>query len=376
MNAFDQILLEYPNDRVLKDALAIVRNILLEERGPDYLTSLSEEHNILDINKAELDEEVFLSAADHYFNQDCSKAIDVLGAYLNQFRPAIHATEANYYIAECYFATGEVDKALEAYNFVITQPVNELTEDALVAAATIHFNQKNYEVALNNYRELEGVALNKNNVLEAEIGQMRCYWKLNQNQYALDYANRVINNEGTPANIKDDALLMRARILMSNEQYDDAYYDFAEIAKKTGVRAAEAKYNMALIAYKKEAYKPAEKECFELIQKFSAFSEFKYKGFLLLADVYMKLEDYFQARTTLNTILDNVSEPWVIDEARAKMEELERLENPPEENQEKSEIEINLNPEGSEDGSDEFEKLEEIEEEKSNTPNESPDNDK
>lgn len=379
MDAFDQILTEYPNDKVLKDALAIVRNILLEERGADYLTGLSEEHNILDIDKAELDEEVFLAAADHYFNQNCSKAIDVLGAYLNQFRPAIHATEANYYIAECYFATDEVDKALEAYNFVITQAVNELTEDALVAAATIHFNQKNYEVALNNYRELEGVALNKNNVLEAEIGQMRCYWKLGQNQYALDYANRVINNEGTPSNIKDDALLMRAKILMANGQFDDAYSDFGEIAKKTGVKAAEAKYNMALIAYKKEAYKPAEKECFELIQRFSSFSQFKYKGFLLLVDVYMKLEDYFQARTTLNTILDNVSEPWVIDEARAKMEELERLENPPEGNQEKSAIEINLDPDGNDTDSEKLEKLEELEdekEEKNNTPNDSPDNDK
>ncbi len=345
---FEAIRAKYPNDKTLKDALGIVRTILLEEKGPDYLTQLSEEHNILDISRTELDDEVFYAAADYYFNQNCERAIRDLSTYLNKFNPALHATEAHFYMAECFFAQGETDKALEEYNFVIAQPVGDLSEESLVAAATIHYNDKKYEAALTNYRELEGVALKKNNVLEAEIGQMRCYHKLNQNQYALDYANRVLNNEGTPEPIRNEALLMRGKLRKAAGNLDEAYYDFAELAKKTGVRAAEAKYNMALIAFEKEAYKPAERETFELIQNFSAYNDFKYKGFLLLADIYVKLEDYFQAKTTLNTILDNVSEPWVIDEARKKMQEIEDLENPPLENKSLNNIEINLVPDDGE----------------------------
>jgi len=345
---FEMIREKYPNDKTLKDALGIVRTILLQEKGPDYLTQLSEEHNILDISKSELDEEVFYAAADYYFNQNCARAITDLGTYLNKFNPALHATEAHFYMAECFFGQGETAKALEAYNFVIAQPVGDLSEESLIAAATIHYNEKNYTAALANYRELEGVALKKNNVLEAEIGQMRCYSKLGQNQYALDYANRVLNNEGTPEPIRNEALLMRGKLRKQAGNLDEAYYDFAELAKKTGVRAAEAKYNMALIAFEKEAYKPAERETFELIQNFAAYNEYKYKGFLLLADIYIALEDYFQAKTTLNTILDNVSEPWVIDEARKKMTEIEALQNPAPKNKSIDNIEINLVPDNGE----------------------------
>jgi TolA-binding protein len=343
LETFDKIAERYPNEKLLQDALGIMRSLLLEERGPDYLANLAEKHQILDISKADLDEEVFITAADHYFRRDCGKAIPALEDYLRKFNPPLRYTEANYYIAECYFKQENMDKALDYYNVVTAQPASEFTEGSLVGAATIRYNRKEYEGALNHYRELEGVALQKTNILEAQIGQMRCYAKLGQNQRALDFANLVIADAATPESIRSEARLMRAKLLMDSGNLDDAYRDFAELAKSSGVRAAEAKYLMAMIAFKKQAWKPAEKELFELIQNFSAFNEFKYKGFLLLSDVYVGMGDYFQARTTLNTILSNVSEPWVIDEARSKLSALDDLENPAK-NSGSSEEEIEINP--------------------------------
>jgi tetratricopeptide (TPR) repeat protein len=212
----------------------------------------------------------------------------------------------------------------------------------LVAAATINYNNKNYSQALNHYIELENVAILKNNELEAQIGQMRCHYLLGEMGYAEEYADKVIMNPSTPDGIKNTAFLWRGRIRMQNAQWDEAYYDFVEVEKKGGEKGAESKYNMALIAFKKQAYKPAESEIFKLIEKYSAFNEWKYKGFLLLADVYLGLEDYFQARATLNTIKENVSEPWVIDECQKKLKELDLIENPPTPSNRSSEIEINL----------------------------------
>lgn len=343
LETFDKIVERYPNEKLLQDALGIMRGLLLEERGPDYLANLAEKHQVLDISKADLDEEVFLKGADYYFQRDCGKAIPALEDYLRKFNPPLRFAEANYYIAECYFEQENMDKALDYYNTVIAQPASEFTEGSLVGAATIRFNRKDYEGALTHYRELEGVALQKTNILEARIGQMRCYAKLGQSERAMDFANLVIADDATPETIRSEARLMRGKLLMDSGNLDDAYRDFAELAKGAGVRAAEAKYLMATIAYKKQAWKPAEKELFELIQNFSGFSEFKYKGFLLLSDVYVGLGDYFQARTTLNTILSNVSEPWVIDEARGKLAALDALENPVE-SPGSTEDEIEINP--------------------------------
>lgn len=326
LEIWDRIRQDYPNDVVMKNVYPIVENILLEERGPGALEEL-EDIAVLNISKEEIDNSTFSKASDYYFDENCPEAIDRLSDYLTRFQPAIHAVEAHYYLAECYYKRGEKNKALDSYNYVVSQPVNDYTELALVSAASINYNNKNYQQALSLYQELEGVAVQKDNVLEAEIGQMRCYYHLEQYEYVKEYADRVINNNNTPENINNDALMMRAKTLFSQNKLDEARTDFAKLAEKQNSRGAEAKFHLALIAFQKDDFKSAETEIFELVQNFSAYNEFKFKGFLLLADVYIALEDYFQAKTTLNTILENVTEPWVIDAATKKLDRVIELES-------------------------------------------------
>ena len=65
--------------------------------------------------------------------------------------------------------------------------------------------------------------------------------------------------------------------------------------------------------------------------------------FLLLSDVYIGLEDYFQARATLNTIIDNVSTEWVVDEAKARLQILNGIENRSLQQGKTEDLEIDLN---------------------------------
>ena len=50
----------------------------------------------------------------------------------------------------------------------------------------------------------------------------------------------------------------------------------------------------------------------------------------------------FQARATINAILENVTEPWVIDAANAKKATLDQLENPAPSEPSVNEVEIDL----------------------------------
>ena len=105
-------------------------------------------------------------------------------------------------------------------------------------------------------------------------------------------------------------------------------------------------YNIAFMLNRAGEYKKAEAELFQHIEKYSSFTEWKYKAFLLLSDVYVGMKDYFQARATLNAILDKVEEQWVRDEATRKLAELDAIENPaPSGDSRSSEEEINLVPE-------------------------------
>jgi tetratricopeptide (TPR) repeat protein len=235
--------------------------------------------------------------------------------------------EANYLLAECHFRAESFDQALVHYTAVINQPVNDYTEDALRTAATINYNQRNYSQALQHYSRLEEIAVLKTNVLEAQIGLMRCHYFLGEKVEAAGYADKVISNTGTPDNIRNTAFLWRGRVRLDQQSYAEALADFTQVMSKGGIMGAEAKYYTAVIYHARGEYKMSETEIFQLIERFSSFDEWKYKSFLLLSDVYVGMKDYFQARATLNAILTNVQEQWVRDEAQQRIEALNTLEN-------------------------------------------------
>jgi len=314
----------YPNDKVLVDAVAIVRGTLIEDPAfQQQIRSMS----ILNVTDKDIEDDVFTKASDPAYAGNCNEAIQKLSAYLQRFNPAFHSVEANYLLAECYFRAGNTSSALTHYTYVINQPVSDYTEDALRTAATILYNDRNYTQALQNYKRLEQVAVLRTNVLEAQVGLMRCNYFLGERTEAVIYAEKVIGNASTPEDIRRTAHLWRGRVRLDQKNYTEALSDFNEVQKRGGMMGAEAKYYVAVIHFEQGEYKKAETEVFQTIERYAAFDEWKFKSFLLLSDVYVGMKDYFQARATLNAILTNVQEQWVRDAANQRLQALDTLEN-------------------------------------------------
>ena len=330
---------KYHKDPVVCDAYQICKSVLIED--PEFQNDAV---TICGASKNELEEDVYRKAASYVQEGDCATGIAKLTDYLTKFQPAYHAIDASYFLANCYYDMDDFNKALEYCNFIIGQGGSNYREECLVMAATISYNNKDYSQALTHYRDLEQVAVSKNNVLEAQIGLMRCNYFLNEFADAKMYADKVLANDATPEDIRYTALPWRGRILHVNGSYNEAINDLKEVVKRGGNAGAESKYLIASSYYSQEQFKEAETEIFQLIEKFSAFDEWKYKGFLLLIDVYISLKDYFQARATISAILENVTEPWVIEAANTKKATLDQLENPTPQEPSVNDVEIDLQP--------------------------------
>jgi len=115
--------------------------------------------------------------------------------------------------------------------------------------------------------------------------------------------------------------LNRARIHFTEREYDKAESDYQWLAgKKATEEGAEAKFRLAQIAYSRENLDKAESTVFELIKEFPASDYWKVKSFILLADVYAARDDFFQAKATLQSVIDNVETPSLVKEAEAKLD--------------------------------------------------------
>lgn len=336
---WNRLYSNYPNDKVLADAVAIVRGTLIED--PTFQQQIRS-ITALNVSDKDIEDDVFIKASDPAYAGNCNDAIQKLTAYLNRFKPAFHAVEANYLLAECYFRSGNTASALTHYTFVAEQPINDYTEDALRTAATIHYNNKDYSKALQNYRRLEQVAVLKNNVLEAQVGLMRCHYFLGERTEAVVYAERVISNASTPEDIRRTAHLWRGRVRLDQKNYTEALADFNEVQKRGGIMGAEAKYYVAVLYYEQGEFKKSETEIFQTIERYASFDEWKFKSFLLLSDVYVGMKDYFQARATLNAILANVQEAWVRDAANQRLTALDEIERSGNAPRSSSPLEIDL----------------------------------
>nr|MBC8344333.1 tetratricopeptide repeat protein [Bacteroidota bacterium] len=116
-------------------------------------------------------------------------------------------------------------------------------------------------------------------------------------------------------------------------QLDQAMASLTQVYKyNSGNIGAESKYLSAYIYYLKENYDEALTSILELKDDFSNNDYYVAKGFILLADVFVKMGDFFQAKSTLQSIIDNFPGEEINQLARQKLEEVIALEQSMEQN--------------------------------------------
>jgi TolA-binding protein len=89
---------------------------------------------------------------------------------------------------------------------------------------------------------------------------------------------------------------------------------------------AEAKYSLAQIFYEQKQFKQVYETLVSLNNDFAAYDQWVGKSYLLLSDNFVATNDIFNARNTLQSLIDNFPLPEVKEQARIKLKQLEQLE--------------------------------------------------
>jgi TolA-binding protein len=92
-------------------------------------------------------------------------------------------------------------------------------------------------------------------------------------------------------------------------------------------KAVEAKYMVAKILYEQQNYKNSLDTCFKLKNKYSSYEYWVAKTFVLVADNYYAQGNVFQAKATLESIVENYEgDKALLDEAKTKLEKMKTEE--------------------------------------------------
>ncbi len=305
LGAYKTVISDYPATPEAKSALVGIKNVYVGQGNSEAYLAYAATVPFANVDKASQDSITYEAAEVRYMKNDCKNASGDMETYLSKFPDGAFVLNANFYKAECDFRNREYDKALPSYTFVINASKNTFTETALLRTAGIYFMQKQYENSLKNYSTLEEVAEYKNNIQEAVAGKMKCNFLLGKYQSAVESAAKLLTFEKIPGELAGEAHLISGKSELAMDSVQLALPEFAATAKSASELGAEAKYNIALIYYKQGHFKDCEKAVFDLVNQVPSYDEWIAKGFLLLSDNYMAQSDAFQAKATLQSLLDN-----------------------------------------------------------------------
>ncbi|MBL0342382.1 MAG: hypothetical protein IPP71_16635 [Bacteroidetes bacterium] len=121
----------------------------------------------------------------------------------------------------------------------------------MLKAATITYNEKKYDEALKHYEKLDEIADFRDNIIEAQAGQMRCHFYKSEYESTITYSRKIIEGDKVPNELLNEAHLLHGRSSMALNDLQTATSEFAVVAKiPNSENGAEAKYSLALIQYK------------------------------------------------------------------------------------------------------------------------------
>ena len=95
------------------------------------------------------------------------------------------------------------------------------------------------------------------------------------------------------------------------------------------IAAAESKYHICEIAFKRKNHELCESLIMELVQQKPSYDYWLAKGILLLGDNFTAQNDYFNAKHSVESIIDNYdgfNKKELIEEAVIKLESIKKLE--------------------------------------------------
>jgi TolA-binding protein len=308
LDAFKKLITEYSTSDEARNALVVIKNIFIAKGEADeYLAYIQVLPNVT-VSPTYQDSITYESGFNSYKNGECEKSVKTFGNYITRFPGGFFILKATYYKAECDFKLTNNDAALIGYEYTAAYNRNDFTERSTRQCAILYFNKKEYEKAMTYYSSLERIASTKDNLALSLLGQLRCasFSTNDPIDKAATAATKYLNSGIVQKDGMIEARMALARYYMQQNNLDSALIEYQFVLKETkNMLAAESKFQIANIQFQKKDYKKSKKTIFELSDNFSSYENWTAKGFLILAEIYHLEKDNFQAKATLQSIIEN-----------------------------------------------------------------------
>ncbi|HWD87827.1 MAG TPA: tetratricopeptide repeat protein [Mucilaginibacter sp.] len=305
--SFKKVVADYPSTDEAKQAMKQMQKIYTDKGDAQTFISYAATTPIGNYTAAQQEDIMFNAANSLYLRGDAAGTIQAVNAYFDKFpTKPIYEKQARFIRAESLVALGKPNDAVADYNVILNDWTSAYTEKSLISMARLYIAQKRYNDAVVYLKKLETTSEYKEDYAFAINNLLMCYSHMNAPDDVLKYVNLVRNYEKSSQLDKFKTGLFAGKAYLLKSDTASAVKEFQYTVDNTKtIEAAEAKYNIANIEYLKHNYKTSQKTCFDLVKELPNYDYWVAKTFIQLADDYVAMKDDFQAKATLQSVLDN-----------------------------------------------------------------------
>ncbi|WP_143960998.1 tetratricopeptide repeat protein [Litoribacter populi] len=320
---YKRILDNFPHSSNANAALVGLQEALsLQGRSGEFSNYLATYRNANPGNES-LQGVEFESAKNLFFNQSYKEAIGAFEGYLRNYPQSGQQHEANYFIGDAYYRMGDKNKALEYFYNLQKGPESAQAMRATTKIGEIEYEAENYKKAIPFLRTSSKNARNKIEEFEANRRLMQSYYQLDKYDSAIYFSDQVIALGNVTADAESQAMLLKAKAYKKQKKDSQAEEVLSNLVKASpSEQGAEALFLLAKSHHDSGRFNKSNETIFDLSGPYGAYDYWYGRSFLLLAENYIELGETFQAKATLESIVERSNNEKVKEEAKKKLENL------------------------------------------------------
>jgi TolA-binding protein len=323
---YKRIIDNYSTHSVAIEALSGLQSSLSTADRSEEFQPYREEYSKNNPETGSLVNIDYETAKSLYNAQKYGKAIESFKKYLERYPESPNIADAKFYLAESYLKDNQIDKALEEFNTVINERKSNYYTRSILRVADIYFNNKQYNKALDYYQKLLAESNNGKERSIAWASLMETYFKLEKYDSVQYYADHILTHSKYSMDANKASLYL-GKVAYKKGNYDKAIDNFiSTINMAKDENAAEAKYMIARIQYDQKKYKESLETLYDLNNVYYVYDKWLGKSFLLIADNFIAMDEIFQAKATLQSIIDKATDKETVEAAKKKLQQLEANE--------------------------------------------------
>ena len=305
--AYKNVIKNYPGSEEARLAQRDLKSIYIDlnkvDEYADFASTIPGGANF-DVN--ERDSLTYVAAERVYMRGEMAEARNSFVRYLQTFPEGAFSLNANYYIGLIDYNGRNYESASAHLNKVLEYPDNKYSEEAMMMSADMAYQSKDYARSLGLYKLLKDRTSTPERRQLAATGMLRSAAMSGNGEETILAATAILADAKVAPELENEARHYRSKALVEANQMQHAAADWEALAKDTrNVYGAEAKYRLAQYLFDAGKTAEAEKEVLDYLEVSTPHTYWLARGFVLLSDIYAKLDRKLEARQYLLSLKQN-----------------------------------------------------------------------